>query len=175
MSIFDFFKSKDSGDKNNRNVGNNSAVDKLIECTTLTSNELLSLIKIKKEREVELYLFSQWVTMNSAIINEVDPSIMDNYYLNHDVKWIMQRNLPMDYGPKLSQVRVHRFNEYNEFTPVLQSLFGGNYDGSMTMKFSRIVFTNCLGDEAFNYLLTSGPMLPLKLQEVMLKHGVIIG
>jgi hypothetical protein len=113
--------------------------------------------------------------MNSAILNNVNPTLMDDYYINHDVKWIMQRNLPMDYGPKLSQVRVHRFNEYNEFSPVIQSLFGGSYDGSSTMKFSRIVFTNLLGDEAFNYLMTAGPMLSIKLQEVMLKHGSLLG
>ena len=99
---------------------------------------------------------------------------MDNYYINHDFKWMMQRNLPVDYGPKLSQVRIHRFNEYNEFSSVLQSLFGGHYDGSVTMKFSRIVFTNLLGDEAYNYLMTAGPLLPIKLQEVMLRHGSIL-
>jgi len=174
MNVFNFFKNKKTEHNDDEN-DLHPIVSKLIECTNLTSSQILSLVKLQTEREVELYLFSQWVTMNSAILNNVDSALMDNYYINHDAKWIMQRNLPMDYGPKLSEVRVHRFNEYNEFSPVIQSLFGGSYDGSSTMKFSRIVFTNLLGDEAYNYLMTAGPMLPIKLQEVMLKHGSILG
>lgn len=174
MSLFDFFKNKKADD--HEQVGNlNPTVSKLVECTNLTSNQLLTIVKLPKEREVELYIFSQWVTMNSAILNNINPDLMDNYYINHDVIWMKQRNLPVDYGPKLSQVRVHRFNEYNEFSLVIKSLFGGSYDGSSTMKFSRIVFTNLLGDEAFNYLMTAGPLLTIKLQEVMLKHSSIIG
>lgn len=175
MSVFDFFKNKKTQDDRNEGSELNPIVSKLIQCTNLTSNQILTLVKLQTEREVELYLFSQWITMNSAILNNVNPSLMDNYYINHDIKWMMQRNLPADYGPKLSQVRIHRFNEYNEFSSVLQSLFGGRYDGSSTMKFSRIVFTNLLGDEAYNYLMTAGPLLPIKLQEVMLKHGSILG
>jgi hypothetical protein len=174
MNSFDFSKSKKTKNDEKQESDIHPIVSKLIECTDLTSNQLLTLVKLPTEREVELYLFSQWITMNSAILNNVIPTLMDKYYLNHDIKWMIQRNLPIDFGPKLSQVRIHRFNEYSEFSSVLQSLFGGRYDGTTTMKFSRIVFTNLLGDEAYNHLITIGHLLPLKLQEVMLTHGSIL-
>lgn len=168
MSIFNFFK------MNKQQSDIDHTVKKLIQCTELTVNEIIQLVEIKKQREEELYIFSQWITMNSAIIYKVNPKLMESYYMNHDYKWIRKRDLPMEYGVKISEIREKRFNEYNEFQDVIKALFGGKYDTSFIMKFVRVVFTNFFGVEANKHLLSSGPELPIKIQEVILQHGEIL-
>lgn len=174
MEPFDFFENDDifEGDEDSYDL--HPVVSNLIKCTQITSEQISSVIKIPTEREIELLIFAQWITMNSAIVNNVDPSLMDNYYLNDDVRWMIERKLSPEIGPKISKIRIHRFNEYSNFNTVLAALFGGAYDGTETMKFTRTVFNNLLGDEAYDYLLSEGPMLPIRIQKIMILHGTIL-
>ncbi len=151
-------------------------VDRLIDCTEMTSKFVLSLLPIPLEREIELSIFSQWVTKNSAILNGVDPTFMDVFYSEQNWAYITPRHLPDDYHDKLSLIKVKRFKEYDEFLPVIQSLFKVSYyDGTLSMKFMRVVFTNLLGDEAYNYLPSKGLILLVNLVPLTFRHGMILG
>lgn len=103
-------------------------------------------------------------------MSDIPPEKMDEYYMNHDFLLMKEHNFSTAAAVQFSQLRVQRFNEYEQFHPVIESYLQGKPPGSVAIKFSRIVLTNLLGDEAINHLLSSGSMFPMVVLNILLRQ-----
>jgi hypothetical protein len=127
----------------------NPDIGKLILCTQLTIEKIIKLFKITKEREVELYLFAQWVTNFSALFKPLYNNLKNESFESSDVIWISNRNIPIDYRPVLSQKRKTRFTQYDKYFSPILNLISGKYDPE-TSEFTRVVLLNLFGENEEN-------------------------
>lgn len=142
---------------------------KLVMCTSLSQYEIEDFLPTKSYNHTELYIFSQWISLNFAALNEIESDWWEEYSSKHDRLYIIENpDLSTEIMAKVSQLRAKRFTEYEEFHKVIESYLGGKPPGALAIKFSRIVLTNLLGSDATKHLLTTGPMLPMKVIEILL-------
>lgn len=120
----------------------NPDIDKLILCTEITIDKISAIFKITKEREVELYLFTQWITYWEALYHHIEVNLVEEAFNKNDLLWITKKNIPLDYGPVLSQKRKARFQQYDEYKLVPISNFTDFTNFRYTMVTNSTGFTS---------------------------------